>query len=139
MRIRRHNMVVNVEKKRLRKEGYVVLNEPRVVSHENDQVLRPDLCAKKDGKALILDAHVPYETSRKRLAIARKDKIAKYAPHGDGFQRYLGCTDLEFDGVVVGVRGTVTQQMATKLSVWALGPEKWISCRRGRSKARGPS
>ena len=81
MRIRRHNMVIDVVKKRLRKEGYVVLNEPRVVSHEKDQVLRPDLCAKKDSKAMVLDTHVPQETSAKRLAIARSDKIKKYAPH----------------------------------------------------------
>ena len=69
MRIRRHNMVIDVVKKRIRKEGYVVLNKPRVVSHKKDQLLRPELCAKKDGKAMVLDAHVPYKTSAKRLAI----------------------------------------------------------------------
>ena len=122
MRIRRHNMVIDVVKKRLRKNGHVVLNEPRIVSPEQDQVLRPDLCAKKEGKVLILDAHVPYETSRKRLATARKDKIKKYAPHGDGFRKYLGCNDLEFDGVIVGARGAITQQMAAKLSAMGFGP-----------------
>ena len=58
MHIRRHNMEIDVVKKRIWKEGYVVLNKPRVVSHEKDQLLRPGLCAKKDGKAMILDAHV---------------------------------------------------------------------------------
>ena len=83
-------MVIDVVKKRLRKEGYVVLNEPRVVFHEKDEVLGPDLCAQKDGKTMVLDAHVPYETLAKRLAVARSDKIKKYATHGDGFRRYLG-------------------------------------------------
>ena len=83
MRIRRH-MLIDVVKKRIRKEGYVVRNKPRVVSHEKDQVLRPDLCAKKDGKTMVLNAHVPYEISAKRLAIARSDKIKKYAPHASG-------------------------------------------------------
>ena len=112
MRIRRHNMEIDVVKKRIRKEGYVVLNKQRVVSHQKDQLLRPGLCAKKDGKAMVLDAHVPYKTSAKRLAIARNDKIKKYAPHGDGFRRYLGCDDLK----------AITQQMAAKLSVLGLGP-----------------
>ena len=66
MRIRRLDMVIDVVKKRPWKEGHVVLNKPRVVAHEKDQLLRPGLCAKKDGKALVLDAHVPYETSAKR-------------------------------------------------------------------------
>ena len=108
MRIRRHNMEIDVVKKRIRKEGCVVLNKPRVVSHEKDQLLRPGLCAKKDGKAVVLDAHVPYKTSSKRLAIARNDKIKKYAPHGAGFRRYLGCDDLKVDGVVVGARRDIT-------------------------------
>ena len=122
MRIRRHNMEIDVVKKRIRKEGYVVLNKPRVVSHEKDQLLRPGLCAKKDGKAMVLDAHVPYKTSAKRLAIPRNDKIKKYAPHGDGFRRYFGCDDLKVDGVAVGARRATTQQMAAKLSVLGLGP-----------------
>ena len=100
----------------------MVLNKTRVVSHEKDQLLRPGLCAKKDGKAIVLDAHVPYETSAKRLAIARSDKIKKYAPNGDGFRRYLICYDLKFDGVVVGARRVITQQMVAKLSVLGLGP-----------------
>ena len=52
MRIRRHNMVIDVVRKRIRKEGYryVVLNKPRVVFHEKDQLLRPGLCAKKMAK-----------------------------------------------------------------------------------------
>ena len=79
------------------------------------------LCAKKDGKAMVFDAHVPYKTSAKRLAIARSDKIKKYAPQGDGFRRYLGCDDLKVDGVVVGARRAITQQMAAKLSVLGLG------------------
>ena len=122
MRIRRLNMVIDVVKKRLWKEGYVVLNEPRVVFHEKDQLLKPGLCAKKDGKAMVSDAHVPYETSAKRLAIARSDKIKKYAPHGDGFRRYLGCDDLKFGGVVVGARRAIIQQMVAKLSLLGLGP-----------------
>ena len=122
MRIRRHNMEIDVVKKRIRKEGYVVLNKPRVVSHEKDQLLRPGLCAKKEGKAMVLHAHVPYKTSAKRLAIPRNDKIKKYAPHGDGFWRYFGCDDLKVDGVVVGARRTIPQQMAAKLSVLGLGP-----------------
>ena len=124
MRIRRHNMVIDVVKKRIRKEGYVVLNKPRVVSHEKDQLLRSGFCVKKDDKAMVLDAHVPYKTSAKRLAIARSDKIKKYAPHGDGFRRYLGCDDLKVDGVVVGARRAITQQMAAKLWVLSLGPEE---------------
>ena len=100
----------------------MVLNKSRVVSHEKDEVLRPDLCVKKDGKTMVLDAHAPYETSAKRLAIARSNKIKKYAPHADDFLKYLGCDDLKFDGVVVGARTTITQQMATKLSVLDLGP-----------------
>ena len=75
MRIRRLSMVNDVVKKRIRKEGYVVLNKPRVVSHEKDQLLKLGLCVKKDGKAMVLDTHVPYETSAKRLVIARSDKI----------------------------------------------------------------
>ena len=122
MCIRRLNMVIDVVKKRLWKEEYVVLNKPRVVSHEKDQLLRPGLCAKKDGKAMVLDAHVPYETSAKRLAIARSDKIKKYAPHGDGFRKYLGCDNLKFDWVAVGARRAITQQMASKLSMLGLGP-----------------
>ena len=122
MRIRRLNMVTDVVKKRIRKEGYVVLNKPRVVSHEKDQLLRPGLRAKKDDKAIVLDAHVPYESSAKRLAIARSDMIKKYAPHGDGFRRYLGCDDLKVDGVVIGARRAITQQMAATLSVLGLGP-----------------
>ena len=73
MRIRRH-MVIDVVKKRLRKEGYVVLNEPRVLSHEKDQVLRPDLCAKKDGKTMVLDAHVrmrPRQRDQPSLEVIR--------------------------------------------------------------------
>ena len=58
MRIRRHNMVIDVVKKRIRKEGYVVLNKPRVVSHEKDQLLRPGLCAKKDDKKPCFWMHV---------------------------------------------------------------------------------
>ena len=92
----------------------MVLNEPRVVSHEKEQLLRPGLCAKKNGKAMILDAHVPYETTAKRLAIARSDKIKKYA--------CLDCDDLKFNVVVVGARRAITQQMAAKLSVLGLGP-----------------
>ena len=61
MCIRRHNMVLDVVKRRLRKEKYVMLSEPREVSQEQDQVLRPDICPKEDGKALILDVHVPNE------------------------------------------------------------------------------
>ena len=97
-------------------------DKPKVVSHEEDQLLRPGLCAKKDGKAMVLDAHVPYETSAKQLAIAQSDKIKKYAPHGDGFRRYLGCDDLNVDGVVVGASRAITQQMAAKLSMLGLGP-----------------
>ena len=122
MRIRRHNMEIDVVKKRIRKEGYVVLNKPRVVSYEKDQLLRPGLCANKDGKAMVLDAHVPYKTSAKRLAIPRNNKIKKYAHHGDGFRRYFGCDYLKVDGVVVGARRAITQQMAAKLSVLGLGP-----------------
>ena len=119
MRIRRHNMEIDVVKKRI----YVVLNKPRVDhDHEKDHLLRPGLCAKKDGKAMVLDAHVPYKTSAKRLAISRNDKIKKYAPHGDSFQRYFGCDDLKVDEVVVGARRAITQQMAAKLSVLGLGP-----------------
>ena len=116
----------------------MVLNKPRVVSHEKDQLLRPGLCAKKDGKAMVLDAHVPYKTSAKRLAIPRNDKIKKYASHGDGFRRYFGCDDLEIDGVVVGARRAITQQMAAKLTVLGLGPGEMDLMQRGRSKARGP-
>ena len=122
MCIRRHNMKIDVLKKRIRKEVYVALNKPRVVSHEKDQLLRPGLCAKKDGKAMVLDAHVPCRTSAKRLAIPRNDKIKKYAPHGDGFRRYFGCDDLKVDGVVVGARRAITQLMAAKLSVLGLRP-----------------
>ena len=111
MRIRRHNMEIDVVKKRIQKEGYVVLNKPRVVSHQKDQLLRPGLCAKKDGKAMVLE----------RLAIPRNDKIKKYAPHGDGFWRYIGCDDLKVNEVVVGARRAITQQMAV-LSVLGLGP-----------------
>ena len=124
MCIRRHNIEIDVVKKRIRKEGYVVLNKPRMVSHEKDQLLRPGLCAKNDGKAMVLDAHVPYKTSAKLLAIARNDKIKKYAPHGDVFRRYLGCDDRKVDGVVVGARRAITQQMAAMLSVLGLGPER---------------
>ena len=124
MRIRRHNMVIDVVKKRIRKEGYVVLNKRRVVSHEKDQLLRAGFCVKKDDKAMVLDAHVPCKTSAKRLAIARSDEIKKYAPHGDGFRRYLGCDDLKVDEVVVGARRAITQQMAANLSVLSLGPEE---------------
>ena len=73
-------------------------------------------------EAMVLDALVPYKTSAKRLAIPRNDKIKKYAPHGDGFRRYFGCDDLKVDGVVVGARRAITQQMAAKLSVLGLGP-----------------
>ena len=138
MRIRRLNMVIDVVKKRIRKEGYVVLNKPRVVSHEKDQLLRPGLCAKKNDKAMVLDAHVPYETSAKRLVIARSDKIKKYAPHGNGFRRYLGCDDLKFDGVIVGGKIPSPNRWRPSYRCWALAPERWISCRRGRSKACGP-
>ena len=138
MRIWRPNMEIDVVKKRIRKEGYVVLNKPRVVSHEKDQLLRPGLCAKKDGKAMVLDALVPYKTSAKRLAIARNDKIKKYAPHGDVFRRYLGCDDLIVDGVVVEREGPSLSRWRPSYRCWVLGPERWISCRRGRSKARGP-
>ena len=124
MRIQRLNMVIDVVKKRIRKKGYVVLNKPRVVSHEKDQLLRPGLCAKKDSKAMVLNAHVPHETLAKRLAIARNDKIKKYASHGDGFRRYLGCDDLKLDVVVVGARRAIIQQMAAKLLVLGLGPEE---------------
>ena len=108
MRIRPHNMEIDVVKKRIWKEEYVVLNKPRVVSLEKDQFLRPGFCAKKDGKAMVLDVHIPYKTSAKRLAIARNDKIKKYAPHSDGFRRYLTCDDLKVDGVVVGARRAIT-------------------------------
>ena len=124
MHIRRLNTVIDLVKKRIRKEGYVVLNKPRVVSHEKDQLLRPGLCAKQDGKTMALDAHVPHETSAKRLAIARSDKIKKYATYGDGFRRYLGCDDPKFDGVIVGARKAITQQMTAKLSVLGLRPEE---------------
>ena len=126
----RFHLVEHVE--RVPREGYMVLNEPRVVSHEKDQVLRPDLCAKKNGKTMVLDAHVPHETSAKQLTIARSDKIKKYAPHDDGFRRYLGCDDLKLDGVVVGARRAITQQMAANaIGVW---PWAW---RRGSHAEEG--
>ena len=138
MCIRRHNMEIDVVKKRIRKEGYVVLNKPRVVSHEKDQLLRPGLCAKKDGKAMVLDAHVPYKTSAKRLAIPRNDKIKKYAPHGDGFRRYFGCDDLKVDGVAAGARRATTMQKRAVEGSWAIfkwfmgwkSPSMWRSRKR---------
>ena len=122
LRIRCHNVVLDVVKKRLQKEGYVALRELRVVSHERNQVMKPDLCTTKDGEFMILDAHVPYKTSAKQPAIARSDKIKKCAPHGDGFRRYLVCNDQKFDGVVVGAKGVITKKIAAKLSVLGLGP-----------------
>ena len=138
MRIRCHNMVIDVVKKRLWKEGYEVLNEPRVVSHEKGQVLRQDLCAKKDGKAIVLDAYVPYETSAKRLAIARSDKIKKYAPHatasGDIWVVMI-CNSMKSS---LEREGPSLSRWWPSYRRWALGPERWISCRRERSKACGP-
>ena len=66
---------------------------------------------------MVLDAHAPYKTSAERLAIARSDKIKKYALHSDGFRRYLCCDDLKVDGVVVGAKRAITQ-------VLGLGPQE---------------
>ena len=51
------------------------------------------------------------------------------------FRRYFGCDDLKVDGVVVGARRAITQQMAAKLSVLGLGPGEMDLMQK---RARGP-
>ena len=120
LRIPHHNMVLDVVKRRLKKNGHVVCSEPRIVSPLDGRVLQLDLCAKMADSALVLDAHCPYELSAQQLKVVRANKISKYAPHGDGFRKYLGCSDLVFDRVIVGSRGSIERTMSDKLSVLGL-------------------
>ena len=90
------------------------------MSSLESRVLRPDLCAKMADSALVLDAHFPYQLSAQQLNFARANKISKYSPHGSGFKKYLGCSDLVFDGVVVRLRGLIERLMSDKLLVFGL-------------------
>jgi len=116
LRMRRHNRVLQVVRRSLKKAGCAVYSEPRVLGR-NDTILRPDLCAKGiGGGALVLDAHIPYELGGpSQLEAARSAKAAKYAAHRDGFRRYLGVEDIRFDGVVVGARGAIAPPMVASL------------------------
>ena len=42
------------------------------------------------------------------------------AQYGDGFRKYLGCSDLVFNGVVVRLRGSIKRLMCNKLLVLGL-------------------
>ena len=120
LRIWLHNTLLDVVKRRLKKDGHVVCSKPRIVSPLDDRILRPDLCAKTADSALILDAHCPYKLSAQTLTVERDNKISKYSPHGDSFRKYLGCNDLLFDGVVDGLRRSIEKSMSDKLLVLGL-------------------
>ncbi len=122
LRIHRHNRVLDVVKRHLRRDPEnTVMMEPRIRS--GDVNLQPDLCVKKTDGSAVLDAHVPYELHTNQLAACRRTKAEKYARHASAFREYLNTTNIDFDGIVIGARGAITGSMGKSLMV--MGLSKW--------------
>jgi hypothetical protein len=103
-RIKRHDGIVRFLAGRLQRRGYSVKVEPRLTCEQ--QVYKPDLILRKDGKAIVLDAQVvgpnieldkAYDTKRKKYATAGLRRVIE--ADGSKLTR-IGAATVSFVGVI---------------------------------------
>ena len=122
LRIQRHNRVLDVVKRHLRRDpAATVMSEPKI--RTGDENLQPDLCVKRTDGSAVLDGQVPYELCVRQLTASRRTKTTKYDHLTSDFEAYLNSSNIVFDGVVVRARGAITGGTMKRLLV--MGLSKW--------------
>lgn len=119
---RRHNVLVKKLGKDLRSVGYgVQLERTYVIDQEH---LKPDITAIRDGEVTLIDVTVPYERSAATLQQRETAKERKYGRLGRRHLRIEGTAETrpKVLGIAVGAAGTVLKSTLGKLK--SLGLQK---------------
>ena len=108
LRYRRHNQICSRICQKLRERGFDVFSEKAFTTDVTGlpNLLRPDIIAKKDGKAIIIDVQCVYESTTGSFTNAANSKIQKYTPLIEAVKNQLNCTEVEVTAMIVGSRGS---------------------------------
>jgi hypothetical protein len=114
IRIKRHNMVVRIVRKELKKVGYETLLEPCFKTSEGKRF--PDVLAMKDGKAHIIDPAIVGD--RDNPDRWHDFKVAKYSRHPElavQVRDTTGCELVSFGACVITYKGIVSKKSSDYL------------------------
>ncbi|CAC5401990.1 unnamed protein product [Mytilus coruscus] len=103
-RINRHNGIVETLCDRLKSKGWLVSKEPQMRDAEG-KLWIPDIIAVKDGKAVLIDPTVVYESNGDALSRANQAKVRKYLHLVPVIKEQFGVTEVTVRGLAVGARG----------------------------------
>lgn len=116
MRCKRHNNVCRKVAEKLRSKGFQVFAEQGIPSPGlQTKISRPDLIAKRDDEALVLDVTCVYETGRDSLHDAYRRKVHRYESLAETIKQQYQVQRVTFHGLCVGSRGSYDPR---HLSTW---------------------
>lgn len=116
MRCQRHNNVCRKVAEKLRSKGFQVFSEQGIPSPGLEtNISRPDLIAKRDDEALVLDVTCVYETGDHSLHDAYRRKVTRYESLAETIKQHYQVQKVTFHGLCIGSRGAYDTR---HLSIW---------------------
>ena len=116
MRCQRHNNVCRKVAEKLRSKGFQVFAEQGIPSPGlQTNISRPDLIARRDDEALVLDVTCVYETGKDSLHDAYRRKVHRYESLAETIKQHYQVQRVTFHGLCVGSRGSYDPK---HLSTW---------------------
>ncbi|CAL7932985.1 unnamed protein product, partial [Xylocopa violacea] len=110
-RIERHNAIVAYIKRGLGKSCQTVDEEPTFTT--TDGIRKPDLIAKRDNKAIVIDAQIISENYD--LAMAHRNKVDYYRCLKDAIKQRYKATEVKFTSATLSYRGVWSQHSVEDL------------------------
>lgn len=110
LRIRRHDQVTKLAESALKRAGYSVWVEPHLITENG--VRKPDIIARRDNVAWVLDVACPFETF-KGICSTYQRKVDYYSDYTRHVTELVGsCLVVRYGAIVVGARGSVCHRTA---------------------------
>ncbi|NWI94665.1 PO24 protein, partial [Pitta sordida] len=126
-RIKRHNYICGMLTDVVKKNNWVVFQEPHTWDEKNE-LYKPDLIFVKDGKAYVVDVTVWYEYYRSlfnnKMKVAANEKVKKYEHLHQQVRELTSARDVTFVGFPLGARGKGCSRNFELLSVLGLSKSR---------------